>query len=111
MERFLATKEERAEYRETHDTYFKCKIKGHWLSLDKIDEDWGYALTSDLKVAKKLFMKETDEQLDEGILNYGFMHIAQFKKQDDKWVNVGEWVNYFGKWLTFENFIKVAYGK
>ena len=106
--RYLATKEERTIYRKTHNTYFKCVIVGHWLSDDY--EVWGYVLDDDLKQAKKLFNKETDEQLDEGILDYGFMHIGKFKKQGNKWALAGEWVNYFGKWLTKDKFEAVAYG-
>ena len=104
--RFLATKDERSDYRKTHNTYFKCVILGHWLS--DTNEVWGYALTDDLKQAKKLFNKEVDEQID--MLDYGFMTIGKFEKQNDKWVLVGEWVNYFGKWLTKDKFVEVAYG-
>lgn len=104
---YLATKEERSDYRKTHNTYFKCVILGHWLSNE--NEIWGYVLSDDLKEAKKLFNKEVDEQLD--TLDYGFMTIGKFERQDNKWALVGEWVNYFGKWLTKEKFVEIAYGK
>ena len=104
----LATKEERTEYRETHNTYFKCFIVGHWLS--DAHEVWGYALTSDRKEAQRLFNKEMDEQLDDGRLDYGFAHIAQFKKINDHWTCVGQWVNYFGRWIKSVTFNMRAYG-
>ena len=103
---YLATKKERSDYRKTHNTYFKCMILGHWLS--DTAELWGYVLSDDLKEAKKLFNKEVDEYLD--TLDYGFMAIGKFEKQNEKWVLIDEWVNYFGRWLKKNKFIEIAYG-
>ena len=99
--RYLANKEERTEYRKTHNTYFKCFILGYELSNEK--EVWGYVLSDDLKQAKKLFNKEVDEQLE--TLDYGYMAIGKYEKQNDKWVLVSKLVNDFGVWKTEQEFL------
>ena len=105
--KYLSTKEQRNEYRKTHDTYFKCMIHGSHLS--DIIEHWGYALTDSPRKAKLWFGKEWDYQTDEH--DYGFMHVYQFDKQEDgKFKCVAHWVCYWGKWITYDQFCKRNYG-
>lgn len=107
--KYLSTKEERNEYRKTHDTYFKCMIHGAHLS--DVIENWEYALTDNVRKAKTWFTKELGEQLDGGQLDYGFAHLYQFTKQgDEKFHKVAHWVNFWGHWITYEQFVIKNYG-
>lgn len=109
MSKYLSTKEERNEYRKTHDTYFKCMIHGAHLSDTK--EKWGYALTDNPRKAKLWFNLEVKEQLDDGRLDYGFMHVYQMQKQEDgKYKAVAHWVDFWGKWITYDMFLLKNYG-
>lgn len=115
----LKGKAERNEYVKSNTfgyKYFRCRIKGYDLNLGGWNEleEWGYSLQEDLKVAKRQFMKDVDNDLD-GPLDYGFMEILEYKiEYDADGHHIGKlmntYVNDFGKWKTKDKFLKDRFG-